>query len=77
MHDFRWGRHIDVHHQNNDHGDNALVNLFCWKASGPEGHRSFSAWFAAQERAARQRQLENSEGEEEEERGEDDELEHL
>ena len=77
MQDFRWGKHIDVHHQNNDHGDNALVNLFCWKANGPEGHRSFSARFAAQERAARQRQFENAEGEEEDERKVDEELHHL
>ena len=62
----RWGRDYDVHHHNNNHNENSLPNLFCWKASGPQGHRAYSAWFAAQERA-RRLALEAAEGEEEEE----------
>ena len=70
----RWGRDFDVHHQNNNHNDNSLPNLFCWKASGPQGHRAYSAWFAAQERA-RRRALEDAEGEEEEEQENEEESE--
>ena len=67
----RWGRDYDVHHQNNNHNDNSLLNLFCWKASGPQGHRAYSAWLAAQERA-RRRALKDAEGEEEEQEDEEE-----
>ena len=40
----------DVHHVDENHGNNELANLFCWVAGGPEGHRAYSGWFGAQQR---------------------------
>ena len=41
--DRRWDSDYDVHHRNDDHTDNSLTNLECWRAGGPGGHRAESA----------------------------------
>ena len=65
----RWANNFDVDHDNVDHNDNTLANLFCKQATGKGGHRSVSGLLGARERWRRQREreaAEEQEGEEEE-----------
>ena len=39
---FRWHRSYDVHHRDEDHRNNAIGNLTCWRAHGRDGHRAHS-----------------------------------
>ena len=66
---YQWLGDYDVHHCNNQHNDNGIYNLYCWRASGKAGHRSYSGWFGAQEMLRRRRMQDGEEEEEEEVEG--------